>query len=195
MSLVRIQSSRPSFPRKPLLKSRGFLFCGKPSMRKRTACRKARVFGEGIGGAPAKGASGTGCGSRGSDPLLPTNRTFLPRNRLGVLGCGACRSAARGQGCGTAGGNGSRRIFGTAGGSGPRGIFGGGVCCGPLRQAALFPRRATKKSLCPKRRTKASKEVGTCGFEPQTSCLSSRRSKPTELCSLHKKSILEGDGR
>ena len=30
-------------------------------------------------------------------------------------------------------------------------------------------------------------EVGTCGFEPQTSCLSSRRSKPTELCSRHKK--------
>lgn len=29
--------------------------------------------------------------------------------------------------------------------------------------------------------------VGTCGFEPQTSCLSSRRSKPTELCSLYKK--------
>lgn len=31
--------------------------------------------------------------------------------------------------------------------------------------------------------------VGTCGFEPQTSCLSSRRSKPTELCSLHEKSL------
>ena len=29
--------------------------------------------------------------------------------------------------------------------------------------------------------------VGTSGFEPLTSCLSSRRSKPTELCSLHKK--------
>ena len=31
--------------------------------------------------------------------------------------------------------------------------------------------------------------VGTSGFEPLTSCLSSRRSKPTELCSLHKKTI------
>ena len=29
--------------------------------------------------------------------------------------------------------------------------------------------------------------VGTSGFEPLTSCLSSRRSKPTELCSLHEK--------
>ena len=29
--------------------------------------------------------------------------------------------------------------------------------------------------------------VGTSGFEPLTSCLSSRRSKPTELCSRHKK--------
>ena len=28
--------------------------------------------------------------------------------------------------------------------------------------------------------------VGTSGFEPLTSCLSSRRSKPTELCSLRR---------
>lgn len=52
----------------------------------------------------------------------------------------------------------------------------------PYGKGRLVIERTKKESETVLKRSRL--EVGTCGFEPQTSCLSSRRSKPTELCPL-----------